>query len=55
MSAAVNQSPELSGVSDISGKLPANNRPIYSMLVFPKVRPGPCRSAPVISGQERTR
>ncbi len=39
MSLRVNQSPAFSGVSEVSGKLHLNNRPIFSMLVFPKVTP----------------
>jgi hypothetical protein len=51
MSAAVNKSPAISRLFEFSGKLHSSNPPIYSMLVFPKIRRGHLQSAPVPPGQ----
>lgn len=37
-----------------SGILPTNNRPTYSLIVFPKVSPSPLRSAGVSPSQQRS-
>src|SRR5690349_24572213 len=55
MSTPVDKSHAVARVFEVSGKLPSNNRPIYSLLVFPKLTSGPIKSAPGPSRQRMSK